>query len=214
MAGDDHSSLVADAAVNCFSSGISFGWCFLGNCGGAEYCGGNGGCWRRKWAKWGGGGGGGPWYAKCCDWATNGWPTFPRLPPSESNNFLNINSIILFLIDRIVQWLLLCETTLYTYVEPVHVTIEWRVVSLDLVILMQLDRVLCPVQSMPSYPVKQPSQFQRLRQQHKSIISEQAKNQSMVKTNIMLVKWNSPKHLNRISEQRLILRPLSMRENG
>lgn len=66
--------------------------------------------------------------------------------------------------------------------------IEWPVVILDLVILMQLDRVLRPVQSMPSCPVKQPSQFQRLRRQHKSTISEQEKNQQMVKINVMLVK--------------------------
>lgn len=69
-----------------------------------------------------------------------------------------------------------------TYLVAEHVAIEWPVVILDLVILMQLDRALHPVQSMSSYPVKQPSQFQRLRRQHKSTISGQEKNQQMVKT--------------------------------
>lgn len=66
--------------------------------------------------------------------------------------------------------------------------VEWPVVILDLVIPMQPDRVLRPGQSMPSYPVKQPSQFQRLRRQRKSTMSEQEKNQQTVKTNVMIVK--------------------------
>lgn len=74
--------------------------------------------------------------------------------------------------------------------------IEWPVVILDPVTLMQLDQVLLQVHFVLFYPTKQPLQSQRRHQRHKSVLNLKKKKNEWLIQNVIL-EMELPKVLNR-----------------